>query len=51
VEKIAVTYLWVAQYVPEGIGERCLNFEQRLEADFVDLFEGMPIDIRKIFDL
>ena len=51
VKEVSVVDLGVAQNIPEGIGEGGFNFEQGLQTDFVDLFEGVPIDIREVLYL
>ena len=50
-KEICVVYLRIAEHIPESIGEGCFNFEKRLKSNFIDLLEGMPINIRKILNL
>lgn len=50
-EKLNVINLRVAQNVPESVCKSGLYLEKRLKRHLIDLFETVPIQIRKILNL
>lgn len=49
-KELWIVDLGVAKYVPKSIGQRGFDLQQRTKTDFVDLFESVPIYIRKILN-
>jgi hypothetical protein len=50
-KKLDVVDLGVPQDVPKRVGQSRLHFQERLQSQFVDLFETVAVEVRKVLDL